>query len=240
MQKLHFKIYGMTCSSCALIIKDAFKKITDEKNISINHLTGEGLIESENEIQISQLTEAIKKYPKYSIELFTENEEKKEKEQTWFMTYKPVLLLFFYITSLSLIVAFKSSEFDVHLAMNTFMAGFFIAFSYFKLLNLKAFADSYSMYDIIAKRIKSWGYIYAFVELLLGLLYVLNFNPVFLNWFTMMLMTVSLIGVLISVLNKKKIQCACLGTVFNLPMSTLTIVEDSLMIVMSLGMLFII
>lgn len=238
MHTLHFKISGMTCSSCALIIKDAFKKFTDEKNISINHSTGEGLIESKNEIQISQLTEAIKIYPKYSIELFTEKE--KEQEQTWFMTYKPVLLLFFYITSLSLIVAFKSSEFDVHLAMNTFMAGFFIAFSYFKLLNLKAFADSYSMYDIIAKRIKSWGYIYAFVELLLGLLYVLNFNPVFLNCFTVMLMSVSLIGVLISVLNKKKIQCACLGAVFNLPMSTLTIVEDSLMIVMSLGMLFII
>ena len=46
-------------------------------------------------------------------------------------------------------------------------------------------------------------------------------------------MTISIIGVLQSVLNKKKIQCACLGTVFNLPMSTVTIIEDALMIVMS-------
>ena len=121
--------------------------------------------------------------------------------------------------------------------MNKFMAGFFIAFSFFKLLNLKAFADSYSMYDIIAEKIKIWGYIYAFLELVLGILYVINFNPILLNTFTALLMSVSLIGVLKSVLNKKKIQCACLGTVFNLPMSTLTIVEDSLMIVMSLAML---
>jgi hypothetical protein len=117
------------------------------------------------------------------------------------------------------------------------MAGFFIAFSFFKLLNLKAFADSYSMYDIIAEKIKIWGYIYAFLEVVLGILYVINFNPILLNTFTALLMSVSLIGVLKSVLNKKKIQCACLGTIFNLPMSTLTIVEDSLMIVMSLAML---
>ena len=46
-------------------------------------------------------------------------------------------------------------------------------------------------------------------------------------------MSISIIGVLQSVLNKKKIQCACLGAVFNLPMSTVTIIEDALMIVMS-------
>jgi len=235
MHRLNFKISGMTCSSCALIIKDAFKNLTDEKNISINHSTGEALIESENEIELNQLIEILKVYPKYKIENFVEKEEKK----SWFSTYKPVLLLFFYITILSLIVAYKNSEFDFHLAMNTFMAGFFIAFSYFKLLNLKAFADSYLMYDIIAKKIKIWGYIYAFIELLLGILYALNFNSIYLNSFTAILMSISLIGVLKSVLNKRQIQCACLGTVFNLPMSTLTIVEDCLMIVMSLGMLFI-
>jgi len=46
-------------------------------------------------------------------------------------------------------------------------------------------------------------------------------------------MAVSLIGVVQSLLNKRKIKCACLGDVFNLPMSTITIIEDGLMIVMS-------
>jgi hypothetical protein len=50
-------------------------------------------------------------------------------------------------------------------------------------------------------------------------------------------MSVSLIGVVQSVLNKRQIRCACLGAVFNLPMSTVTIIEDGLMIVMSLLML---
>jgi len=41
--------------------------------------------------------------------------------------------------------------------MNHFMAGFFLVFSFFKLLNLKGFAESYSMYDIVAKHWNGWG-----------------------------------------------------------------------------------
>jgi hypothetical protein len=50
-------------------------------------------------------------------------------------------------------------------------------------------------------------------------------------------MSISIIGVLLSVLSKRIIRCACLGSVFNLPMSTITIVEDALMIVMSATMI---
>lgn len=232
----NFTISGMTCSSCALIIKDLFKEISGIKDISINHLTGETIISSDYEIKTEQFIELLKKYPKYKIEQNQIIESKK----TWFQTYKPVLILFFYLLIISLIIGFKTNKLELHIAMNTFMAGFFIAFSYFKLLNLNAFASSYAMYDIIAMRFKNWGYIYAFLELLLGFLYIIDFNPLYLNSITALVMSVSLIGVIKSVMNKKKIQCACLGTVFNLPMSTLTIVEDSIMILMSLVMLILI
>ena len=119
------------------------------------------------------------------------------------------------------------------------MAGFFITFSFFKLLNLKAFAETYSMYDIVAKRIKAYGFIYPFIELALGIAFLTRFNPIATNIATLIVMSISIIGVLQSVLNKRKIQCACLGAVFNLPMSTVTIIEDALMIVMSGIMLLI-
>ncbi|MNY12803.1 hypothetical protein D3C86_1459020 [compost metagenome] len=121
--------------------------------------------------------------------------------------------------------------------MQHFMAGFFLVFSFFKFLNLKGFTESYVMYDIVAKYIPVWAYIYAFVELGLGIAYVLDFNPLLTNSITLIVMSVSIIGVLQTVLNKKKIQCACLGAVFNLPMSTVTIIEDGLMIAMSAWML---
>ncbi|WP_411332477.1 MauE/DoxX family redox-associated membrane protein [Riemerella anatipestifer] len=105
------------------------------------------------------------------------------------------------------------------------------------MLNLKGFAESYVMYDVVAKRLPAWAYIYAFTELALGIAFLINFNPLVTNSLIFIVMSISIIGVLQSVLNKKKIQCACLGAVFNLPMSTVTIIEDALMIAMSAWML---
>jgi len=153
--------------------------------------------------------------------------------KSWLETYKPILLLFGYITTLSMIAGWNKNHFETMKAMNVFMCGFFLTFSFFKILDLHGFADSYSMYDIIAKNIKPWGYMYAFVELALGISYAINFQPVMTNVATLIVMSVSLIGVVQSITNKKKMRCACLGAVFNLPMSTVTLIEDTLMIVMS-------
>jgi len=102
---------------------------------------------------------------------------------------------------------------------------------------MKGFAESYVMYDVIARKLPVWAYIYAFVELGLGMAYVIDFNPRITNWVTLIVMSVSILGVLKTVLDKKQIRCACLGAVFNLPMSTVTIIEDALMIGMSAWML---
>lgn len=123
--------------------------------------------------------------------------------------------------------------------MTHFMAGFFLVFSFFKLLNLKDFAESYAMFDVVAKKVSAWAYLYAFIELGLGISYLLNYNPLVTNVVAFIVMSLSIIGVLQSVFNKKKIQCACLGAVFNLPMSTVTIIEDGLMILMSGIMIYI-
>ena len=113
------------------------------------------------------------------------------------------------------------------------MGGFFLVFSFFKLLNLRGFADSYSMYDILAKRWYNWAYVYAFTELILGICFISGYQPIATNTITLIVMSISIIGVLQSVFNKRTIKCACLGDVFNLPMSTITIIEDGLMIIMS-------
>ena len=53
------------------------------------------------------------------------------------------------------------------------------------------------------------------------------------NAITAVVMAVSLAGVLRAVFSKRAIRCACLGTVFKLPMSTVTIIEDGLMLAMA-------
>ncbi len=151
---------------------------------------------------------------------------------SWLTTYKPILLIFAYIIGITFITSLPGGL-NWETWMRYFMAAFFLAFSFFKLLNLKAFADAYSSYDIVAKRWNGWGYVYAFIELALGIAFLVNFNPLLTNGVAFVVMSISIIGVLQAVFNKTKIQCACLGTVFNLPMSTITIIEDGLMIAMS-------
>jgi hypothetical protein len=123
--------------------------------------------------------------------------------------------------------------------MTNFMAGFFLVFSAFKFLNLAGFADAYASYDLLAKRWYEWGLIYPFLELALGLAYLFRFAPTLTHVATIALMGFSSLGVIAALREKRVIRCACLGTVLNLPMSTITLVEDLAMVVMATLMLLI-
>ena len=153
-------------------------------------------------------------------------------------TFKPLILIFLFITVVSLISSIEGGQINLMKWMNYFMAGFFITFSFFKFLDLRAFADSYSMYDLLAKRVRTYGFVYPFIELALGITYMTNFAPSSTYTATIVVMGFSSLGVIQSVLDKKKIKCACLGAVFNLPMTTVTIIEDLLMVAMAVFMLW--
>lgn len=225
-----YKVTGMTCGSCEAKVKSSLLMLPNVTEVEVSKEKQSATITMDKHIALSTLQNALDK--RYSITA-TEHNETAEQAKNWFSTYKPILIIFAYITIISIISATQQNQFHLMQAMNIFMAGFFLTFSFFKMLDLKGFAESYSMYDIVAKKIKAWGYVYAFVELALGIAYATNFQPLVTNLVTLVVMAISIIGVLQSVLNKRKIQCACLGAVFDLPMSTVTIIEDALMIVMS-------
>jgi len=229
-----YTITGMTCGSCEAKVKSSLLMLPNVTAVEVSKENKTATISMEKHIALSVFQQALDK--KYSITAL-EHSEIAEQTKNWFATYKPILLIFGYITIISVIGAVSASGFNWLQGMNVFMAGFFLTFSFFKMLNLQAFAESYAMYDVVAKKVKAWGYIYAFVELALGIAYATNFEPVITNTVTLVVMTVSIIGVLESVFNKRKIRCACLGAVFKLPMSTVTIIEDALMIAMSIAML---
>lgn len=231
-----YKLTGMTCSSCEAKVKTALLTVDNVKAVEVSKADNTATITMDKHISVPDLQKALN--GKYQISAIHHNETL-ETERSWFQTYKPVFLIFFYITGVTLLIQAVNQPFDWMQWMRHFMAGFFLVFSFFKMLNLKAFAESYVMYDVIARKIPAWAYVYAFVELALGIAFLINFNPLVTNLVTVVVMSLSIIGVLQTVLNKKKIQCACLGAVFNLPMSTVTIIEDGLMIAMSAAMLLI-
>ncbi len=225
-----YKVTGMTCSSCEAKVKSSLLMLPNVTEVEVSKEKQSATITMDKHISLSIFQNALDK--KYSISAIEHNEAA-EQAKNWFSTYKPILIIFAYVTTISIIAGTHQNQFHWMQAMNIFMAGFFLTFSFFKMLDLKGFAESYSMYDIVAKKLKAWGFIYAFIELGLGIAYATNFQPLITNIVTLVVMTISIIGVLQSVLNKRKIQCACLGAVFNLPMSTVTIIEDALMIAMS-------
>ena len=233
-----YQITGMTCSSCEDKVKRSLLSLPGVTEALVSKENASASLTVEKPIDLTALQQALGgSDSKYKISAAPQLEISAETRSFW-ATYKPVLLLFGYITLVSAIASWQLQIINWLLFMRFFMAGFFLSFSFFKLINLKAFAESYAMYDVVAKQFKSWGYVYAFIELGLGIAFLVNFNPILTNWTTLIVMLVSMIGVLQTVLNHQKIQCACLGTVFNLPMSTLTIIEDFLMIAMSAAMLF--
>jgi copper chaperone CopZ len=238
-----YNVSGMTCSGCEAKVKALLSRTAQVQQVTIDLANGTATIDMEGHVPTARLQEALKDYPKYQLtEQHYQNHQataviREETQKSWLATYKPILLIFSFITGITLIVEMKTGSFNTGHWMADFMAGFFLVFSFFKLLDLKAFAESYASYDIIARKWTAWGYVYAFTELALGLAYLTGFQPLLTNAVTFIVMSLSITGVLQSVLHKRKIQCACLGAVFNLPMSTVTIIEDALMIVMS-GIMF--
>ncbi len=230
-----YKVTGMTCTNCVAKVKNELLKLGDVTEAEVQLNDPQATITMQKHIPLRDLQSALDKAGNYTIAESGNGMPHTAGEDlpSWWMTYKPILLIGAYITGITFLAEAVSDTFNWENWMQNFMAGFFLTFSFFKILDLKGFAESYASYDIVARHWRTWGYIYAFIELGLGLAFLLRFDPLLTNGVTFAVMSVSIIGVLQSVLNKRKIRCACLGAVFNLPMSTVTILEDALMIAMS-------
>lgn len=235
-----YHISGMTCAGCQYKVENLLSKVKGVERAEVDLERGEATVTMKQHIATASLQQALQGYPKYELNnaAVAPVETLTSETNSVMQTYRPIFLIFAYILTISLLVGTTVLGFDWMLAMRVFMAGFFLTFSFFKMVNLDGFAESYAMYDVIARRFKGWGYLYALIELALGIAYTMDFNPVITNAVTLVVMLVSIIGVMQTVLSKREIRCACLGAVFNLPMSTVTIIEDGLMICMSALMLF--
>lgn len=231
-----YNISGMTCKGCVAKAKSELLKLGDITEAEIQLEAPQATITMQKHIPLPVLQQALNKAGNYHISednTVMPHTNGTTAEASFIKTYKPLLLIGVYILITTLLPEIISTTFDISRWMRHFMAGFFLVFSFFKLLDLKGFADSYSTYDIIAQKWYGWGFVYVFTELALGIAFLIDFNPLLTNAVTFVIMSISSIGVIQSLVHKRKIQCACLGTVFNLPMSSVTIIEDALMIAMS-------
>lgn len=155
-------------------------------------------------------------------------------------SYTPLLI----IIGIILLVVFSLTIKDIQTgsflwqkSISYFMAGFFLVFSGFKLIDLKGFAQGYSTYDLLAKKVFNYGYIYPFIELAFGIGMIFNYQSKALLLAELILMSFSGVGVAIKLIKKEKIQCVCLGTFLKVPLTKVTLIEDFGMAFLALLML---
>lgn len=234
-----YKINGATCESCSQKVAKVLKNISGITDVDSSE-SKQVTIQMNKHIDTKIMNKALKDIyqDKYTLEILSTTKEatSEDKPKTW-KDYKPLILVLIYIILGTTLGMHLTNDWSLMMGMRLFMGLFFLVFSFFKLLDLPGFAMSYMSYDIVAAKWMKWGYIYPFVELAFGVGYVVGWQLLGLNVLVAIVMGISLIGVVKSVLNKKEIQCACLGTGFDLPMSTVTIIEDGTMVLMALWMI---
>jgi hypothetical protein len=159
---------------------------------------------------------------------------------TW-RSYVPLLVVILLIAAASLAANWsdlRHGTLHPKSLAAAFMAGFFLVFAGFKLLDLRGFAEGYATYDLLARRWEGYGFVYPFIELGFGLAMLAGQQPAWLLWAEVVVMAFSGIGVAIKLAKGERFQCACLGTFLKVPLTKVTLVEDFGMAALALYLLF--
>jgi len=230
-----YKIEGMTCNNCKASVEKYLNDLPHISHVSIDLEKGEAEVTMDKHISSDELQNALPE--KYTVSAPTSlTSSTIPSDKTKLQQLKPLLLILFYISSAGVLLHYKDwswSEF-----MLDFMGLFYIVFGFFKMLDLKGFPESFKMYDPLAKRLPIYGWIYPFIETALGIMFLMRFQVNIALIMTLVVLGITTIGVSKTLLDKKSIRCACLGTSLKLPMTEATLIENTLMITMAALMLF--
>ena len=127
---------------------------------------------------------------------------------------------------------------DTHMWMHYFMGFFLCVFSLLKIFDPASFAKGFAKYDLLAKRSRTYGMFYPFIELALGLGYLSFWQPAWVYTATIVVLGFGTIGVLTALRAGLNINCPCMGNILKVPLSTVTLTENLSMVAMAAFMLF--
>ena len=233
------QISGMTCEGCKSSVENKLSSLDGVDNVKVDLARGQAVIYSKNPVSLSLIKETLP--PKYSlineadINLATHGDDVTIKASK-IKQLKPLFIILGYIFIASILLNYKN--WNSSNAMLDFIGLFYIVFSFFKIIDIKGFSMSFRMYDPLAKQAPIYGYIYPFIEVILGMMFLIRVEVNIALILTVIVLGITTIGVTQTLINKRSIKCACLGTTLNLPMTEATLIENALMIIMAFSLIF--
>lgn len=145
-------------------------------------------------------------------------------------SYMPVIALF----STAGLVAWSAA-----LGVPGFMGVSLSMLASLKLMDLEAFTAGFEKYDLITQRVKPYGKAFPFLELLLGLGFLSGAAPIATGLGSLVLGTSGVISVFKAVyIDKLALNCACVGGNSKAPLGVVSFLENAIMIVMGIVLLF--
>ena len=246
MKPHHYSITGMHCGACAAKITKALEGLDAVSRAEVTRNPDAVAVHSGAPVPLDALNAAVGARGDYRLHAQAATPAPAASSATPAPpassddppeSLYPLLLIVAYLTGAVLLIAWTTGQWSPMTLMRHFMAGFFIVFSFFKMLDIRGFVSAFRGYDLVARRSETFAYAYPFIELALGVAYLVSFQPVLTNAVTLVVMAVGAAGVGRALLDRRAIRCACLGTALNLPMTKVTLIEDLTMAVMAAAML---
>ena len=231
--KSTIKISGMTCNGCKSTVESKLSSLDGVYDVQVDLTNSEAIIYSKNPISFSLISDSLPS--KYNVIGNGHVQDNEIIKTIKIKQLKPLFIILGYISITSILLNFK--DWNLTNAMLDFMGLFYIIFSFFKILDIKGFSTSFRIYDPLAKKITIYGYIYPFIEILLGLMFLVRIEVNIALLITIVILGITSVGVTQTLLDKRSINCACLGTTLKLPMTEATFIENAIMIIMAIVLL---
>lgn len=127
----------------------------------------------------------------------------------------------------------QGPEANAAYGMHYFMGFFLVVFALLKLFDLSGFADGFQMYDLLAKHSRAYALAYPFIELSLGLAYLALWRPTTVYLATILVLGFGAIGVINALRKGLDLECACMGNILKVPLSSVALTEDLGMVAMA-------
>jgi len=154
-------------------------------------------------------------------------------------SYRPVLVVFAAAAALAVSVSLALMGGVMFRSFELFIAFAMVMLAMLKLQDIDKFATMFLGYDLLAQRWLPYAWLYPFIEGLAGVLMAGRFLP----WLSIPLAafigTVGAISVFYAVyVQKRELDCACVGGSGKVPLGPVSLLENVMMVVMAIWMLF--